>query len=262
MNLEYLRKSRGFTEEDVARVTGINRSTLSLLANGHRQPTRSHMLALHRLFGPELTWDLEEPFRVEGVPDMPVPVFTNQGKPDFTHNADLSHDELRTKLQELLMGDVAIDKKAGESAFVVEVFDEDFVYEVQLAGGVKMYRQPFKVSKDGEVSLSGDAREVTKRVEYTENFATNTKVIYLLQDALRVRFPDQGCIVVQLLDEGSFVFVDEVGGLYSLGYTLSGKDVILSDEQPVPVVTSKRTLNRAIRQAKVREGQGVPKPLS
>ena len=204
MNLEFLRKSKGFTEEEVSKITGINRSVLSLLEHGHRTPTRSHMLALHRLFGPELSFDLEDEFKVAGVPDMPTPLWTAKGKPDYS---SLDPDEEQEEE----------DSEEGDQ-------DEDLILNDE------------------------------------EDLVDNTKVIYKLQDALRVKFPNKGCIVVKHDDE-SFIFVDAVGGLYSLGFTQSGNDVVLSNDPPVPVVSMKRTLNQAIRRAKVREGQHVPEPL-
>lgn len=251
VELRYARQRAGFTLDDVSKITGIHTTVLSQFETGHRRPNRGHMVALSRLF-PELA-------NYEGVPSMPEARFLANGKPDYSYleSNELSDEELRAKLQDLLEVKAGIDQRAGEAASVVEVFKADFIYELNLAGGAKLYRQGFKVTKDGGVEFAGTPAQVRRQTQYIEN--SGTKSIYLLQDAVREKFPGQGLIVVEH-DLTTVTFVAPAGGLYRLGYTISGKQITLSDEPPEPVVEMKRTLNQAIRRAKVREGQGVPDP--
>lgn len=92
MNLELLRKIKGFTLEDVQKITGIHYSVLSLLEHGKRRPTRDHQIRLYRLLGNDLELDNTT---FAGVPEMPAPVWKN-GKPDYSDldtHADQENEE-------------------------------------------------------------------------------------------------------------------------------------------------------------------------
>jgi len=72
---------------------------------------------------------------------------------------DQSHDDIRDALRDALKAE--FPSGPGYYAWVVEMWDAEFVYEYETPGDTKLYSRPYSVDDDGEVTF-GDAVEVER----------------------------------------------------------------------------------------------------
>ena len=73
---------------------------------------------------------------------------------------EVSHQEIWTALNKVL------SEKVGKTAYVLDVYDDWFTYDVNSADGVKMFKQGYKKDDKGTVVLTGNPSEVKRKTEY------------------------------------------------------------------------------------------------
>jgi transcriptional regulator with XRE-family HTH domain len=150
MDLFLARNKKRMTQEELSRATGISRTLISMIECGQRTPTKHQRRLLRNVFGPKLTFKSKEDLLMSqrNVPEMPIPRWTADGKPDFTHLES--------------SGEVSLDGEA--EGIVLERsyasnFDTDVRYKLQDALRERFPGEGFVVVevRSGSIVFTGDA---------------------------------------------------------------------------------------------------------
>jgi DNA-binding XRE family transcriptional regulator len=157
--LKEARARYGLTQAQLGDMLGVSKTIIVFIENGSIAPKPIHRQRLLKMFGPLRFTKDEEDFSMNNVPQMPKALWTNEGRPDFSHLELESTKGVADQLHQLLSELHAMDASRGEYLHIDEVGPSSCVARFQLAGGYKLYRAKFKVVDD-EVSLDGAPVEI------------------------------------------------------------------------------------------------------
>ena len=85
---------------------------------------------------------------------------------DWLSTNELSHDDIRFALRNLVSEKVSINPNQGDYIFVRDVYDKSFIYERESPAGFQLFKQGYNVNDEEAVTLDGEAVEVKEKVEF------------------------------------------------------------------------------------------------